>query len=362
MNELLRRLLFLPPQRSTVAREVDALHYFVISVTMAGSVLVFLVATILVVRYRRRGIEPDYVRPEAGSHRPAFFLELGVLVVLLALFLDWWAIGSGQFARIRIPPENALEIYVTGKQWMWKFTHSSGRRSIAQLVVPCRRPIKLVMTSRDVIHSFFVPAFRVKQDVLPGRYTTLWFEATDPGTYPILCAEYCGTSHSTMRGEVVVLEPNDYERWLDERPAPEPVASEPDVRPWVVGERPPATVLSLVDEGARAAADHGCLRCHTTDGSAHVGPTWAGLYGTDVPLARGGRVLADEAYLTESMMDPLAKIVRGYEPLMPSYFGRLPAPDTAAIVELIRSLRDVPRQGPGGRDPGPARLSNEVAR
>jgi cytochrome c oxidase subunit 2 len=329
---------------------------------MAGSALVFALAAFFAVRYRRRRHEPTHVRSEAGAHRSTFFYEMGILVLLMALFLGWWVIGSSQFARVRVPPEDALEVYVTGKQWMWKFTHANGRRSISQLFVPCRRPIKLVMTSRDVIHSFFVPEFRVKQDVLPGRYTTLWFEATEPGTYPILCAEYCGTSHSTMRGEVVALEPNDYERWLDERPTPEPIPPEPEVRPWVVGQRPPAPDINLVDEGARAAAQHGCFRCHTTDGSAHVGPTWAGLYASEVPLARDGRVFADEAYITESIMDPLAKVVRGYEPLMPSYFGRLPAPEIAAIVEFIRSLRDVPRLGPGGQDPGPARLRDEVAR
>jgi cytochrome c oxidase subunit 2 len=359
VNELLRKLLFLPLQRSTVAGEVDALHYFVISVTMAGSMAVFLAGAYLVVRYRRRPGRADRVPLERGRRSTSIY-EAGIVTILMFLFLTWWVIGSRQFVRIRVPPVKCLEVYVTAKQWMWKFTHANGRRSISELHVPAGRPIKLIMTSRDVIHSFFVPEFRLKEDVVPGRYTTLWFEATHPGTYQILCAEYCGTSHSTMRGSVVVLAPNDYERWLEDQPVPGPLAAEPEVRPYVVDMAPPAERVSLVNEGARAAASYGCLRCHTTDGSAHVGPTWAGLYGTTVPLAGGGEVLADEAYFTESMMDPLEKIVRGYEPLMPSYFGRIRAPETAAIVEYIKSLRDVARLGPGGRDPGQIRLGGVI--
>src|SRR5262249_20360715 len=151
-------------------------------------------------------------------------------------FLSWWVIGSRLFVRMRVPPSDTLDVYVIAKQWMWKFAYPNGGRSIAEAYVPAHRPIKLIMTSRDVIHSFFVPEFRIKQDVIPGRYTTAWFEATEPGTYQILCAEYCGTSHSTMRGEVVVLEPSDYERWLEERRATEPSAGEWDARPYVVGE------------------------------------------------------------------------------------------------------------------------------
>jgi cytochrome c oxidase subunit 2 len=359
MNELLRRILFLPLQRSTVARDVDSLHYFVISVTMAGSILVFLAGAIFVVRYRRPRGASVGARPMTVN-RPAFFSEVGFLLLLMVLFLTWWVMGSRLFVRLRVPPENALEVYVTAKQWMWKFSYSNGRRTIAELYAPAGRPIKLVMTSRDVIHSFFVPDFRIKQDVIPGRYTTLWFEATSAGRYEILCAEYCGTSHSTMRGVVVVLDPSDYERWLEDRLPPEPLAGEPSLRPYVVGQGAAAAPVDLVDQGARAAALYGCLRCHTTDGSSHIGPTWAGVFGTVVPLTGGGEVLADEGYITESMMDPLAKIVRGYQPLMPSYFGRVSAPETAAIVEFIKSLRDVPRLGVDGRDPGQVRLGSVV--
>jgi cytochrome c oxidase subunit 2 len=356
MNEFFRRILFLPLQRSTIAKDIDTLHYFVISVTLAGSVLVFLMATVFVIRYRRRP-SPEVPPPNvhATEHYPAVLYELSVLVGLLLLFLVWWVIGSRQYLRLRVAPENALEVYVTGKQWMWRFAYPNGKRGISTLYVPAHRPIKLIMTSRDVIHSFYVPEFRIKQDVIPGRYTTEWFEATEPGTYQILCAEYCGTAHSEMRGDVVALEPDAYERWLEDKSAPPGEAGAGEA---TAAESAPGTA-DLVAEGKRAAAELGCFRCHTIDGSAFIGPTWAGIYGSTVALESGGQTFVDAEYITESMMDPLAKIVRGYQPRMPSYFGRVTPTETADIVELIKSLRDVPRQGPGGSDPGQV-LSGKV--
>lgn len=321
MNELLRWLLFLPPQGSAMAREVDGLHYFVILVTMGGALLVTAVGGYFLVRYRRSvGSEPP--RAEAASV-PAPWFEYSTIATLFLLFVAWWWIGARQFNQLRVAPEGAMDIYVTGQQWMWKFGYPEGPSSISVLYVPARRPVRLVMTSRDVIHSFFIPEFRVKADVLPGRYTTLWFEAEAPGSYSIFCTEYCGTQHSTMRGEVIALEPEDYARWLDGQAMPAPGA--------------PA---GATGGGLAAAARHGCLRCHTTDGTPHLGPTWAGLYGSLVPLDGGGEVVADEAYLTESMMDPRARLHRGYAPIMPSFLGVTEPADVAAIVELIRDLRD----------------------
>jgi cytochrome c oxidase subunit 2 len=213
------------------------------------------------------------------------------------------------------------------------------------------------MTSRDVIHSFFVPDFRVKHDVIPGRAVTTWFEAAEPGTYEILCAEYCGLSHSTMRGQVVALSPDDYARWQRSAPATPPEEPPPEIRglPELAGSMPPFD-LDLEEEtmarrGERAAAAQGCLRCHTLDGLPHIGPTWAGLYGASVPLQSGERAIVDAAYITESMMDPAAKIHRGFPAVMPSYLGRISPAETAAIVELIRSLRDV-EPAPGALDVG----------
>jgi len=353
MNGFLRQILFLPPQQSTIAYDLDWLHYLVILTTMAGAVLVTLFGGYYVVRYRRRLPEPDRPNVDAGA-RPHFLYKLGALVILATLFLVFWIIGVGQYMRIRVAPADSMVVYVTAKKWMWKFAYPEGARAIGTLYVPTGRPVELVMTSRDVIHSFFVPSFRIKQDVLPGRYTTLWFQAIEPGSYQILCAEYCGTGHSTMRGEVVALDPSDYARWLGGAAPAGPDIEAPRYEEPALGNpgaASPRSPLVLARVGERVAAEHGCLRCHTLDGSPHIGPTWAGLYRSIVPLERGGDVVADEAYLTESIMDPAAKIHRGFQPVMPSYLGRLDAPETAAIVELIRDLRDV-RPEPGALTPG----------
>ncbi|WP_441285871.1 cytochrome c oxidase subunit II [Sorangium sp. KYC3313] len=339
MNELLRQLLFLPEQRSSLAREIDGLHYFVILMTMGGAALITLIGGYFLIRYRRR--PQDAVRPHPGAFaRPALFLETVSLFALGFLFLTFWTIGTRQFADLRTAPDDALDVYVTGKQWMWKFGYPGGDSEISALYVPAHRPIRLIMTSRDVIHSFYVPAFRIKQDVIPGRYTTVWFEANEPGAYPILCAEFCGTSHSEMRGQVIALDPADYERWLAGGVANAPAfaqeaAAESENE---LAEAEP----TMPSRGERAAAKHGCLRCHTLDGTPHVGPSWAGLYRAVVPLESGGERVADEAYITESIMDPLAALHRGFPPVMPSYLGQITPPDVAAIIELMKSIRDVP--------------------
>ena len=310
-------LLFLPPEGSTASVGIDALHVFVISFTMVGSLLVFATAGLFVVRYRRKSETQLTPRIEASPKGEA------VLVVgILSLFLVWWVIGFRQFVALETPPEDATTIYVTAKQWMWKFTYADGRSANDILTVPEGRAIRLVMTSRDVIHSLYVPGFRLKQDVLPGRYTTLWFKTTAAGDYPLLCAEYCGVSHSMMRGSVVVLGADDYARW--ERAPRRDASGETD----------------LVSDGERVARARECLACHTITGERHVGPSFAGLYGSSVMMDDGRRVVADEAYLTRSMMEPSADVVADYKPVMPSFFGILPQPEVAALVEYIKSLRD----------------------
>jgi cytochrome c oxidase subunit 2 len=345
MNELLRKILFLPPQATQLAREIDHLHYFVIIVTMLGAALVTIVGGYFLIKYRSSAIAAHPGRKNVSLTTP-LWVEAVIIVGLFGLFIMWWVIGFRQYVHVRVGPEDAMEVYVTGKQWMWKFAYPQGQSSIAVLYVPAGRPVKLVMTSRDVIHSFYVPDARVKQDLVPGRYTTLWFQMDEPGRHEILCAEMCGISHSTMRGEVVVLPPEAFERWMrseSSQPVP-PVAGENYVRPGVVGQYEPQEMVRLVEQGRRAAAELGCLRCHTLDGTPHIGPTWAGAYGSEIPLEGGGTVRADEAYLTESMMDPTAKIHQGFQALMPSYLGRMRPPETAAIVELIKSLRDIPAE------------------
>lgn len=348
MNEFMRQLLFLPRQVSSIASEIDQLHYFVITVTMLGATAVTLVGGFYLIKYRSgaRGAAGDTHRthPENGAVEPhgrhvrgiPLWAELSVVFGLLGLFVLFWFIGFDQFARMRIPPEKTFNVYVTGKQWMWNFAYTNGTGSSGTMYVPAQTPVKLIITSRDVIHSFFVPEFRLKMDAVPGRFTTLWFEAEEPGTYPILCTEYCGMAHSTMRGEVVVVHPSEWSFDEAEPLDTRPLARGPEQRTGGLVQGPP-----MIEVGERAAAEFGCLRCHTTDGTPHIGPTWAGLYGSRIPLADGEVVVADEAFLTESMMDPVAKIHRGFQPVMPSYFGSLPAAETAAIVEYIKALRDV---------------------
>lgn len=345
MNELLRRMLALPEQASTIARDIDALHYFVIITTMIGALAVALFTLYFIVRYRDRRRPSE--RPGAPPHvhfpsRHTKWFELAAAGGLLALFVLWWVIGFRQFVRLAEPPPDSMTIYVTGKQWMWSFAYPEGGGSEGVLYVPTRRPVKLVMTSRDVIHSFYVPAFRVKKDVLPGRSTTVWFQVDRPGRYPLYCAEYCGMGHSTMRAEVVALDGAEYRRTIEDL-TPIRIAGPVEKEPSWPGEAAPAEPLSLAAMGEQVAATSGCLRCHTVDGTPHIGPTWAGLYGAEIPLQNGRRVVADEAYLTRSMMDPVAEVHLGFPPVMPTYQGVLAAPQIGAIVEYIRTLRDEPR-------------------
>lgn len=356
MNEFLRRILFLPPQRSTAAQDLDTLHYLVITVTMIGATVVALFAAYFLIRYRRRPAHEGRPNPGANAH-PPLRLEAAMIGLLAVLFISFWVIGFRQYNRMVVAPENALDVYVMGKQWMWKFAYPHGAASVATLYVPAGRPVRLIMTSRDVIHSFFVPDFRIKHDVVPGRYTSIWFEATQPGVYQILCTEYCGAEHSLMRGQVVALAPADYERWLRSGRDVEPrqPAQELAGKLELAGAALPYAVgvgeRTMARRGVDAAARHGCLRCHTLDGAQHIGPTWAGLYGRVVPLEEGGEALVDDAFLTASMMDPMAAIHRGFPAVMPSYLGLMTPPDVAAIVELIRSLRDV-TPAPGALERG----------
>jgi cytochrome c oxidase subunit 2 len=234
-----------------------------------------------------------------------------------------------QYRTLQTPPPNAIPIYVTAKQWMWKFAYPDGPTSSDVLAVPVGRPVKLIMTSRDVIHSFYVAEFRIKQDVVPGRTLTTWFEAIEAGTYDVLCTQYCGTRHSLMRAQIVALSEADYARWLD-------AARSPLALRGAKGDG-----QGLAEQGHRIAAERGCLRCHSTDGTAFIGPTWANAFGRQRRTADGREVLVDEGYLTESMMDPRAVIAAGFAPVMPSYQGALTPTETSAIVEYIRSLRDV---------------------
>jgi cytochrome c oxidase subunit II len=310
MNELFRRALDLPPQAGSLARSIDTLHYVVISTAIGGALLVFAAIAWLLVRYRQREQAPRTHATVPHS------LEVALAGFVLAMFLAFWVVGFSQFRRIREISPDAMRVYVVAKQWMWEAVYPDGTAVQDDIRVPVGQPVALMMTSRDVIHSFYVPSFRLKQDVVPGRITTLQITATMAGTFDILCAEYCGTGHSRMRGHVIAMPPAEFAAWLTTHPTQD-----------------------LAHEGEKLAAERGCLRCHTVNGLPHLGPTFLHLYRSTVSLTNGDRVVADEAYLTESMMDPVAKIVAGYPPIMPTYLGALSGPEAAAIVEYIRSLR-----------------------
>jgi cytochrome c oxidase subunit 2 len=338
--QILHALLFLPEQASSIAADIDGLHMFIFTVMTGLAAIVGLLSLYFIVRYRRRG-DPG---PRPRIVAPAW-LELGVAGSLLALFCFWWFLSYEQYLRMNRPPPDSDAIYVTGKQWMWKFDYAGGPSSAGVLYVPLGRPVKLLITSRDVIHSFYVPEFRLKQDAVPGRYTTVWFEATRTGTFELMCAEFCGTGHSRMHAKVEVLEPREFDRWLEGQSVEAAVAQGTPLG----GEGEAIVERSLAERGRQAAAEHGCLRCHTTDGQPHIGPTWLGLFGSFETLSGGDTVRVDEAYVTESMMDPEAKVVAGFAPVMPTFQGRIRPAETAAIIEFMKALRDTVGVGEEGK-------------
>lgn len=306
----------LPPQASTVAPAVDSLFQFIFWVSAFFFLLIVGLMLAFVIRFRKR---PGYQKAsDAPTHNT--FLELtwsGIPLVLVMVMGVW---GFKVFLDINTPPANAYEIQVTGQKWKWLFTYPNGYVDEA-LHVPVDQPVRLVMTSEDVIHSFFVPAFRIKKDVVPGRYTKLWFRATKPGKYQVFCAEYCGTGHSDMLTSVEVHEPGGFERWLE-------AASN------LLNTLPPA------EAGRRLYQTRGCSQCHSTDGTGGIGPTFKDLFGHEVALRGGERVVADENYLRESILEPMSKIVAGFEPVMPTYKGRLKDQEITAILAYIKSLSE----------------------
>jgi cytochrome c oxidase subunit 2 len=300
-----------PEEASTLAGRVDAIYFFALVVSIIAAIAVTLTIFYLAYRYRRRNDTDVGVAVHGAT-----MLEIGWSVIPFVVMLVCFAWGAKVFFAASRPPEQAVEYFVVGKQWMWKFQHPDGHREINDLHVPLGVPIKFTMTSEDVIHSLFFPAFRVKADVLPGRYTTLWFQATKPGTYHIFCAEYCGTEHSKMIGRVMVMEPSAYQEWL---------AGSGGVQPAAV-------------RGEELFTTFACVSCHRTDSRAR-GPILAGLYGRRVQLAHGGTVVADEGYLRESILNPTAKVVAGYQPVMPTFQGQIGEDDLLQLIAYIKTLK-----------------------
>ena len=303
---------FVPESASTVSGKVDALYFYLSGVTAFFTLLISGVLIFFVIKYRRR-MPNEIPRPVAGSHK----LETIWSVIPFMIAMSMFAWGAQIYFQNSRPPKNANEIYVVGKQWMWKIQHSTGQREINELHVPVGRKIKLIMTSEDTIHDFFIPAFRIKADVLPGRYTTQWFEATRPGTYHLFCAEYCGMNHSGMIGSVIVMQPTEFDNWLSGN----------------ASQQSPAVA------GQQLFQSLGCVSCHGANGEGGRGPALAGLFGRKVFLTNNQTLIADEAYIRESIENPQAKIVLGFNPIMPTFQGQVTPEQLIQIISFIKSLQ-----------------------
>jgi cytochrome c oxidase subunit 2 len=320
---MIERFRIFPEQASTLAPQTDALLFFLLAVTTFFVVLIAGTIIVFMIRYRRR--DPDEI-PESGAHG-SLALEIAWTVPPLVIVMVIFFWGASLFATIQRPPDDAINIDVVGKQWMWKLQHMEGRREINELHIPVGKPVKLTMTSEDVIHSFFVPAFRTKQDAVPGRYTTTWFEATKPGAYHLFCAEYCGTIHSGMIGYVIAMEPAEFQAWLQSGQA---------------GGLPP---VSPAAAGEALFQAQGCVSCHAA-GTGQRGPQLAGLFGTTVHFEDGGTSVADENYLRESILDPHAHLVQGYQAIMPTYQGLLSEENVMQLIAYLKTLKTAEAKTP----------------
>lgn len=309
--------LWMPKAASTVASNTDGLFYFIYYTCLVFFVIIVGAMVYFVVKYRHKEGQPARTSGLKGNHT----LEVVWTVIpglLLVLMFGW---GFKDWITKLVPPANAIEVRVTGQKWSWNFDYVASGVSGPTMVVPLNKPVKLVMSSKDVIHSFFVPAFRVKRDVLPGRYTVMWFEATEKGEFPVQCTEYCGTAHSNMLSKVRVVSDEEYTEWIDNGGD-------------LGGEGVP-----LAELGAKVYEAKGCNACHSIDGSAKVGPSLKGVYGHRVELADGSTTDGDDNYIRESILAPQAKIVKGYPPVMPSFQGQLNDKQITALIEFMKTLK-----------------------
>src|SRR6202012_778218 len=299
-----------PAEASTIAPYMDALYFFLLFLTVIGLVLVGSLIFGFSLRYRRSR------NPVATQIEGSTLMEATWTIIPLALFMVTFVWGGLLYFRIYNPPADAMNIYIVGKQWMWKAEHPGGQHEINALHVPTGRPVQLTMISQDVFHSFSIPDFRVKREVIPGRYSTVWFNATDPGTYHIFCTQYCGTNHSAMIGEVTVLSPDDYQKWTQSS----------------------TSGMSLAQNGERLFASMGCNTCHSGSAAAR-GPSLAGVYGSKLQLTNGSQVLVNDAYLRDAILNPSQHITAGYAPIMPTYQGQISEDGLIDLVEYIKSLQ-----------------------
>jgi cytochrome c oxidase subunit 2 len=302
------RFHLLPADAAVSATRLDSLALCLLLLTGAVALGVFVLMTVFAVRYRAGAQVDRSAAPSTGRS-----LEIAWTVIPLLLFLGVYAWGAIDYVALYRPPARATPVFVVAKQWMWKAEHRNGRREVGELHLPLGTPVRMVMTSQDVIHSFFVPAFRIKQDVVPGRYTSISFTPSRAGEYDLFCAEYCGTDHAMMRGRVVVMPPAEFARWLTE------------------GPRQPG----MAARGFALYRSYGCSGCHDAGSSVHA-PSLTGLLGRRVHLADGRELTADEAYVRDSILVPGKDVVAGHAPIMPSFAGQIGEEDILAIIEYIR--------------------------
>ena len=303
-----------PASASSVSTEVDLLYLFLVAVSAFFAVLIAALIVVFSVKFARK--HPDEVGHDIHG---SLVLELTWTIIPLALTMVMFVWGAELFYKVARPPQNAMEVYVVGKQWMWKVQHPEGVREINELHVPMGRPVRITLGSEDVIHDYSIPAFRVKMDAVPGKLTTLWFTATEVGEYHIFCSQYCGTKHSGMTGTVFVMQPHDYEAWL-------------------AGGR---STTSVVENGEKLFTDLSCITCHKADSSGR-GPTLINVFGNPVTLADGRTIIADENYLRESIVNSQAKVVRGFQPLMPVFQGMVSEENILQLIAYIKTLKTEP--------------------
>lgn len=325
-----------PEQASSIAGQIDTLYFVLIGLALAFAVPIPFIILYFTIKYHRTA-EADRSNLLINNLKLEVAWAIGPLILAMGIF--FWS--ANMYASVYgQEPDGAIEIYVIGKQWMWQAQHPQGRRENNTLHVPVGVPVRLIMTSQDVIHSFYVPAFRVKRDILPGRYTTVWFEATEVGEYHLFCAEYCGTDHSRMRGTVVVMDIDAYQRWLGNEPEPVIESTAPDNSSNIITD----TVISsgaprgsMAARGEEIFRQQECQSCHVSNGNG-VGPSLVGLYDSRVQFQNGEIITADENYIRSSILDPQKWVLPGYPPVMPTYEGQLSEEELMQLIAYLKAL------------------------
>ena len=305
----------LPEQASTVAPDIDNLFMFITFVDIFFFVLIAALVILFARRYRRRG--PNEITPHI-THNEKLEIAWSVIPLIIVIGVFFW--GFHGYINAQVAPANSIEIQVTGKKWIWQFEYPDGMRTLNDIHVPVNRPVRLVMSSEDVIHSFFVPTFRIKKDVVPGRYTEVWFHATKPGVHQVYCTEYCGKGHSDMLARIHVDDEKTYQRWL--------IEGDEELKK-----------MPLPELGQLMYENRGCATCHSLDGTRGQGPTWKGLFGSNRQFADGTSAVADANYIRESILEPNNKVVAGFEPIMPTYKGMLRDREILGVIEYIKTLK-----------------------